>query len=54
MACSGAMSILVYIAACIIVPAAWGVLMYVCFNAIDSRRLAQRQADAPPPIDYSI
>ncbi len=48
------MPVWLYIVACVLVPACWGLLMYVGFNVLDRKRMAQRQADAPPPIDYSI
>lgn len=38
----------------VVLPAVWGVLMYVVFGAIERRRKRSAAKDAPPPIDYSI
>jgi hypothetical protein len=48
------MSLPIYVALCLVVPAAWGVVMYFLFNLIGKRREAERDRDEPPPIDYSI
>jgi hypothetical protein len=48
------MSSWLYAAACVVVPAAWGVAMFYAFEAIDRRRRKRATRDAPPPIDYSI
>lgn len=42
-----------YVAACVLGPAAWGLLMYGLFNVIDRRRTRAPKDDAPP-VDYSI
>jgi hypothetical protein len=44
----------IHAAACVVVPAAWGIAMFYVFEAIDRRRLKRAQREAPPPIDYSI
>ncbi|MBK8995563.1 MAG: hypothetical protein IPM35_07435 [Myxococcales bacterium] len=43
-----------YVAACVVLPAVWGVLMYFAFGALERRRQKNVRRDAPPPIDYSI
>jgi len=48
------MSSWLYVAACVVVPAVWGVLMYWAFGALDRRRRRAARNDAPPPVDYSI
>ena len=40
--------------ACVVLPGAWGVLMYFAFGALERRRKKSVAKDAPPPIDYSI
>ncbi len=40
------MSAVLYAAACVVVPALWGLTMYVVFGRV------QRQRKGPPPIDY--
>lgn len=47
------MSEWLYIAACVLGPGIWGVLMYLLFNAIDRRR-KKRPPREGPPVDYSI
>jgi hypothetical protein len=44
----------IHAAACVAVPAAWGIAMFYVFEAIDRRRLKRARREAPPPIDYSI
>jgi hypothetical protein len=44
----------IYAALCVVVPAAWGIVMYFAFEAVDRRRRARMRKDLPPPIDYSI
>ncbi len=39
---------------CVIVPAAWGVIMYFAFDLVSRRRRGPDPPDDPPPIDYSI
>ena len=39
---------------CVVLPAAWGVLMYFVFGAFERRYRRVARKDAPPPIDYSI
>ncbi len=46
------MSTPVYLALCLVVPAAWGAIAYLVFGAIDRRRRAHDHR--PPPMDYSI
>ena len=46
------MSTLAYVAACVLVPAAWGVLSVWLFRRLERRR-AETSRPAPP-IDYSI
>jgi len=41
-------SIILYAAACVVVPALWGLAMYKVFGRV------QRQRKGPPPIDYMI
>ncbi len=41
-----------YAAACVLLPAAWGVLMYYAFGFLQRRR--ERRSGEPPPIDYLI
>jgi len=48
-----AMTGTLYALACALLPAAWGVLMYVAFGALDRRRKMPHD-DSEPPIDYSI
>jgi hypothetical protein len=43
-----------YAIACVVVPAAWGVLMYFVFGWWDARRRRSLPKNGPPPIDYSI
>lgn len=43
-----------YAAACVVLPAAWGVAMYFAFGALERRRKRAATRDAEPPIDYSI
>ncbi|HMR09207.1 MAG TPA: hypothetical protein PKA88_25680, partial [Polyangiaceae bacterium] len=43
-----------YIAACVLVPALWGVLMYFVFGWWQRRRQGKALENRPPPIDYSI
>lgn len=43
-----------YVLACVIVPAVWGVAMYHAFEIWERRRRRAIQRDVPPPIDYSI
>ncbi|MEZ4221137.1 MAG: hypothetical protein R3B13_09415 [Polyangiaceae bacterium] len=45
---------LLYVAACVLVPAAWGVIMYFLFEWLQARRRNKRLEERPPPIDYSI
>lgn len=47
------MSEWLYVAACVLGPAAWGTLMYFLYNWVDKRRRRVKREDAPP-IDYSI
>jgi hypothetical protein len=46
------MPLWLYAALCVVVPAAWGVIMYFLFGFVDRRRTARR--GEAPPIDYSI
>jgi hypothetical protein len=48
------MSPWIHVAACVVVPAAWGIAMFYVFEAIDRRRQKRARREAPPPIDYSI
>ncbi|MBL4633395.1 MAG: hypothetical protein JKY56_05970 [Kofleriaceae bacterium] len=44
-----------YIAACLLVPAAWGITSAWLFAKIDARRKPKTsQSPAQPPVDYSI
>ncbi len=43
-----------YAVLCVVLPGAWGLLMYFLFGAIDKRRKRAATKDLPPPIDYSI
>jgi hypothetical protein len=43
-----------YVAASVVVPAAWGVAMYWVFGWLERRRRRSAGRDAPPPVDYSI
>jgi hypothetical protein len=43
-----------YVAACVLLPGTWGVVMYWAFGALDRRRKRLSRQDLPPPIDYSI
>lgn len=43
-----------YVAACVLLPGAWGVFMYWAFSAFDRRRKQAARRDARPPVDYSI
>ena len=45
-----------YAAACVVIPAAWGLAMAWLFGAVERRRKAavERRDGDPPPIDYSI
>lgn len=47
------MPLWLHVAACVVVPGVWGVLMYFAFSAFDRRRGESTQ-EGPPPIDYSI
>jgi hypothetical protein len=40
--------------ACVVLPAGWGVLMYLVFGAVERRRRRDATKDTLPPIDYSI
>jgi hypothetical protein len=42
-----------YAIVCVLVPAAWGLVMYHAFSFMDRRRM-EAKPDDPPPIDYSI
>ena len=46
------MDSLLYVAACVVVPAAWGALSVWLFRRLERRR-AETERSAPP-IDYSI
>ena len=50
------MRLALYAIACVLIPAAWGVVMYRLFGYFERRRL--RNVDEPrrelPPSDYSI
>ena len=48
------MSDWLYVAACVVVPAAWGVLMYFVFGALRRRRQRETTRPEQPPVDYSI
>jgi hypothetical protein len=41
-----------YVAACVVGPALWGILMYFVFEVIDKRK--RRAPGDEPPVDYSI
>lgn len=43
-----------YVAACVVIPGAWGVLAYFAFGAFERRRKHAARRDARPPVDYSI
>jgi hypothetical protein len=51
-----AMRFFAYAVACVVLPAAWGVLMYYVFGLVQRRRERRHARDSgdPPPIDYSI
>jgi hypothetical protein len=42
-----------YVAACVVVPGAWGIAMYHAFGVIERRR-KRNVKNATPPVDYSI
>lgn len=44
----------IYIAACLLVPAAWGVVSAHIFERIDRRKKLADDAARRPPVDYSI
>jgi hypothetical protein len=50
------MGIFAYAVACVILPALWGVLVYLVFGLLQRRRARRigRAPGDPPPIDYSI
>lgn len=44
-----------YVAACVVVPAAWGVLSAWVFQRLDRRKQSlENEAARRPPVDYSI
>jgi len=43
-----------YAAACVAVPAVWGIIMYLAFNLVDRRHRDERPDAELPPIDYTI
>jgi hypothetical protein len=45
---------ILYVAACVLVPALWGVLMFFVFGWWHKRRQGKALENRPPPIDYSI
>lgn len=48
------MKLALYVAACLLGPPLWGVLMYFAFGFVDRRRRRVAAAQDPPPIDYAI
>jgi hypothetical protein len=44
----------VYVAFCVLAPAAWGGLMYVVFGWVRRRTTRDRGRDDLPPADYTI
>jgi hypothetical protein len=47
------MSVWLYVAACLLIPAAWGVSMARALGALDRRRKRAARS-GKPPVDYSI
>jgi hypothetical protein len=43
-----------FAAACVVLPGAWGIAMYLVFRAYDKRRRKSAGHSEPPPVDYSI
>ena len=48
------MKLALYLAACLLAPPAWGVVMYFAFGFVDRRRRRAAARQALPPVDYAI